>query len=335
MSHPELSIVIVNWNTRDLLRRCVESIATSNIPTQFEVILVDNDSQDESLSLVHESSLAQSLLAKQQLRIVQNSENVGFGRANNQAFSLSQSPFVFLLNPDAQVHKDAIGKLLQTIRSNPRIGACGPRILNADGSTQTSVFFSPPSPWHTFSCQLRLYRMLPAKLRGELLLGGHWTHNRRRDVPMLIGAAILVRREVIDQVGGFDEQFEMYSEDHEWCWRMRKAGWRVVFDPSATVTHHGGVSTTRRWSHEEKLRVRLDSGFKFEQLALPRLKLIANQVANCVVVSALIAARKITGSELGDLRLIKKIHIEHLKQALKREHRGEPSSDPAHRGVSA
>jgi GT2 family glycosyltransferase len=335
MPHPELSIVIVNWNTRELLRRCVESIATSNIPTQFEVIVIDNASHDESLALIHKSPFAQSLLAKQQLKIVQNSENIGFGRANNQAFSLTQAPFVFLLNPDAQVEPDAIGKLLQTIRSNSRIGACGPRILNADGSTQTSVYFSPPTPWHTFFWQLKLYHMLPGKLRGELLLGRHWTHNRRRDVPMLIGAALLVRREVIDQVGGFDEQFEMYSEDHEWCWRMRKSGWRVVFDPSASVSHHGGVSATRRWSNEEKIRVRLDSGFKFEQLALSRLKLIANQVANCVVVSAQIAARKITGSEIGDLRLIKKIHTEHLKRALKREHRSEPSSDPAHRGVSA
>jgi len=334
MPHPGLSIVIVNWNTRDLLRHCVESVAKSNIPAQFEVVVIDNASQDDSLALIHESPLARSLQATQQLRIVQNSENLGFGRANNQAFSLTTSPFVFLLNPDAQVEPDAIGKLLETIQSNSGIGACGPRILNGDGSTQTSVYFSPPSPWHTFFWQLKLYHVLPGKLRGELLLGRHWAHNRRRDVPMLIGAALLVRREVIDQIGGFDEQFEMYSEDHEWCWRMRKAGWRVVFDPSATVTHHGGVSATRRWSNEEKLRVRLDSGFKFEQLALPRLKLIANQLANYVVVSTQIAGRQITGGEIGDLRLIKKIHTEHLKRALKREHRGEPSSDPAHRGVS-
>jgi GT2 family glycosyltransferase len=334
MPHPELSIVVVNWNTRDLLRRCIESIAKANIPIQFEVVIVDNASQDESLALIHESPSAQSLLAKQQLTIIENSENLGFGRANNQAFSLTKSPFVFLLNPDAQVEPYAIEQLLETIRSNGGIGACGPRILNADGSIQTSVYFSPPSAWHTFFWQLKLYRMLPGKLRGEILLGRHWTHNRRRDVPMLIGAALLVRREVIDQVGGFDEQFEMYSEDHEWCWRMRKAGWRVVFDPSATVTHHGGVSATKRWSNEEKLRVRLDSGFRFEQLALSRLKLIANQLANYVVVSTQIAGRQITGGEIGDLRLIKKIHTEHLKRALKREHRGEPSSDPAHRGVS-
>jgi len=335
MPHPELSIVIVNWNTKDLLRRCVESIANSNIPTQFEVVVVDNASHDESLALINDSPSVQSLLATQQLKIVQNSENVGFGRANNQAFALTKSPFVFLLNPDAQVDPDAVGKLLQTIRSNHGIGACGPRILNADGSIQTSVYFSPPSPWHTFLWQLKLYLVLPGKLRGELLLGRHWTHNRRRDVPMLIGAALLVRREVIDEVGGFDEQFEMYSEDHEWCWRMRKSGWRVVFDPSATVTHHGGVSATKRWSNEEKLRVRLDSGFKFEQLALSRLKLIANQLANYVVVSTQIAGRQITGADIGDLRLIKKIHTEHLKRALKREHRSGPSSDPAHRGVSA
>jgi GT2 family glycosyltransferase len=334
MAHPELSIVIVNWNTRDLLLRCVESIVKSNIPTAFEVVVIDNASHDESIALIQESPSLQALLATQQLKIVQNTENVGFGRANNQAFALTKSPFVFLLNPDAHVEPDAIGKLLQTIRSNKGIGACGPRIQNADGSTQTSVYFSPPSPWHTFLWQLKLYRMLPGSLRGELLLGRHWTHNRRRDVPMMIGAALLVRREIIENVGGFDEQFEMYGEDHEWCWRMRKAGWRVVFDPSATVTHHGGVSATKRWSNEEKLRVRLDSGFKFEQLALSRLKLIANQLANYVVVSTQIAGRQIIGVEIGDLRLIKKIHTEHLKIAIKREHRGEPSSDPAHRGVS-
>src|ERR1051325_8855796 len=179
MPDPELSIVIVNWNTGELLRRCVESIATSNIPSQFEVVVIDNASQDESLALIHDSSFAQSLLAKRQLTIVQNSENVGFGRANNQAFSLNQSPFVFLLNPDAQVEANTIGKLLQTMRSDDRIGACGPRILNADGSTQTSVYFSPPSPWHTFFWQLKLYHMLPAELRGELLLGRHWNHDLR------------------------------------------------------------------------------------------------------------------------------------------------------------
>ena len=331
---PEVSIVIVSWNAGELLRRCVESIETSHTQARFEIVVVDNASDDHSLAELKQSRSAQSLLAKQQLRIIQNQENIGFGRANNQAFAVTQSPFVLLLNPDAEVESDTIDKLLLTIQSDVHIGACGPRILSPNGSIQTSVYFSPPKAWHTVLWQLKLYLALPSRLRGELLLGRHWAHDHKRDVPMLIGAALLVRRELIDRIGGFDEQFEMYSEDHEWCWRMRRAGWRVVFDPSATVTHQGGVSAAKRWSNEEQLRVKLDAEFKFVQLALSRSQLIANQLANCAVVSAQIAARKISGNNPGELRLISKIHREHLRRAIKGENRGEPAAGPARRGAS-
>jgi N-acetylglucosaminyl-diphospho-decaprenol L-rhamnosyltransferase len=99
-------------------------------------------------------------------------------------------------------------------------------MLNPDGSVQTSVFFNPPRVWHTILSQLWLYRLLPPRIRGELLLGWHWSHDRERSVPMLGGAAILAKREMIEEVGGFDERFHMYAEDNEWCWRITKSNWR-------------------------------------------------------------------------------------------------------------
>lgn len=341
---PELSIIIVNWNGGDLLTHCVESIVTSRTQAPFEVIIVDNASTDDSLARLQASATSASLLSKGQLRIIRNSENVGFGRANNQAFALTDSRFVFLLNPDAEVAPDAINVLLDTINSDTKIGGCGPKILNADGSTQTSVFFNPPCAWHTFLWQLKLYSLLPRSIRGEILLGRHWSHNHKRDVPMLIGAALLLRRDVIEQVGGFNEDFHMYGEDNELCWRIARAGWRLIFEPAAVVVHHGGVSATKRWSPMEQLRVKLEAGFRFEQLALTRRGLIANQLANYLVVSAQVGARRILGArripglEFAELALIKTIHRQNLKRSFGHQNRDGPKhkeSDRTHRGMSA
>jgi GT2 family glycosyltransferase len=332
--HPELSIVVVNWNGGNLLRRCVESIVSSDMKTSFEVVVVDNASDDDSLALLESSTLADSLLSKQQLRIIRNPENLGFGTANNQAFALTNSPFLFLLNPDAEVRQGTIDTLLQTLRSDPKVGGCGPKVLNTDGSTQISVYFNPPRAWHTFLWQLKLYMLLPPRIRGEILLGRHWSHNHKRDVPMLTGAALLVRRDVIDQVGGFNERFHMYGEDNEWCWRIIRGGWRLVFEPAGEVVHESGRSSAKRWSKDEKLRVQLEAGFRFEQLALSRWGLVANQLANYLVVSAQIGGRRLFGIDLRELPLIKQIHTRHLKGAIRNESRGGLTKQ-THRGASA
>jgi len=342
--HPELSIVIVNWNGGKLLRRCVESIVSSGCKTTFEVVVIDNASADDSVALLQSNTAASSLISNGQLRIIRNSENVGFGSANNQGFAITDSPFLFLLNPDAEVRAGAIDKLLETIRSDTKIGGCGPKILNTDGSIQASVYFNPPTAWYTFLWQLKLYLLLPQRIRGEILLGRHWNHNRKRDVPMLIGAALLVRREMIDQVGGFDERFHMYGEDNEWCWRIKQAGWRLVFEPTVEVVHDSGQSATKRWSKEEKIRTQLESEFQFEQMALSKWGLFANQMANYLVVSAQIGARRmrsVTVPERGladpELLLLKQIHSQNLKRSWKSENRdgSVTESDRAHRGISA
>jgi GT2 family glycosyltransferase len=313
----DLSIIIVNWNGGGLLRRCVETIVNSEPRTTYEIVIVDNASEDDSLEQLNASDLAASLVSNQQLRIIKNSDNRGFGAANNQGFELTDSPFVFLLNLDTEVYPGTIDTLLRTMQSDSTMGACGPKIVNPDGTLQISAFFNPPRVWHTVLSQLKLYYLLPHRLRGELLLGRHWDHDRQRRVPMLSGAAIIARRQMIDEIGGFDERFHMYAEDNEWCWRISQSGWKLVFVPDAMLMHYGGQSSIKRWTSDEKLRVKLEAGFHFEHRVLPRWRLAANQLANYLVVSAQIAGRQMRGIHLPELDLVKEVHREHLKRSLR------------------
>jgi len=314
---PELSIIIVNWNGGNLLRRCLEKIVSSQPTTSYEIVIIDNASEDDSLDQLRTSEPLAPLFTNQQLRIVNNSENRGFGAANNQGFALTNAPFLFLLNLDTEVRSGTIDTLMRTIKSDPQIGVCGPKILNTDGSLQISAFFNPPRVWHTILSQLKLYQLLPRRLRGELLLGRHWDHDRLRSVPMLSGVAMLARREMIDEVGGFNEKFHMYSEDTEWCWRITKANWKLMFVPDAVLLHHGAESSKKRWSSRERLKVRLEAGYVFEHMALPRWRVAANQLTNYLIVCTQIAGRKLIGVSAPELYWVKEIHREHLKRSLK------------------
>lgn len=313
----DLSIIIVNWNGGSLLTRCIETIVSSAPKVTYEIVIIDNASQDDSLAQLRASEVAAPMIASQQLRIFNNSENRGFGAANNQAFALTDSPFLFLLNLDTEVSPGTIDTLIGKLTSDPSLGACGPKILNSDGSLQVSAFFNPPRVWHTVLSQLWLYLLLPRRIRGELLLGWHWKHDRQRCVPMLGGAAFMARRKMIEEVGGFDERFHMYAEDNEWCWRITKSDWRLMFVPEAVVVHHGAQSSSKRWSSSERLRVRLAAGFKFEHQVLPRWRLAANQLANYLVVTVQIVGRKLLGIEHPELQVIREMHREHLKRSLR------------------
>ncbi|MDQ1707116.1 MAG: hypothetical protein QOJ88_327 [Pyrinomonadaceae bacterium] len=316
MSKLELSIIIVNWNGGELLRHAVESVVASRPALAYEVVVVDNASQDDSLSLLRATTVSRTLLEQRRLRIIENHDNRGFGAANNQAFAATTTPFLFLLNPDTEVTAGSIDRLLATVQSDPRIAAAGPRLLNADGSLQISVWRNPPAAWEILLSQMKLYRLLPRGYRGELLLGGHWDHKRERAVPMLSGAAVLVRRSVIETVGGFDERFHMYGEDNEWCLRIVRANWQLVFQPDAVVLHHGAKSSLQRWDNLEKLRVQLEANYFFQEQSLSRPQLFANQLASYVTGASQYLWRRVRGVAAPDLKLAKELHAKHLKQAL-------------------
>jgi N-acetylglucosaminyl-diphospho-decaprenol L-rhamnosyltransferase len=295
---PELSIVVVNWNSGPLLRRCLESVRRHPPALPFEVIVVDNASSDESLDAARGDAD----------RIIENDGNAGFGRACNQAFAASSAPLAFLLNPDAEVFPGSIDTLIATLHAHPKAGACGPRLLNADGSLQPSVWRNPPVAWHILVSGLGLWRLIPRARRGPLLWGDHWAHDEQRPVPMIFGAAMLVRRSMIDDVGGFDERFPLYEEDSEWCLRMRRRGWTIVFEPRATVLHHGGACSLQRWSRLGRVHAQQEAFILFQRVALSRPQRTANLLAQCIVS----AGQTVRHPSDGAPRVVLKTHLRAL-----------------------
>lgn len=311
----ELSIIIVNWNGGELLRSCFRSIAQAPPSVSYDIVVVDNASSDQSVAWLRSAAVS-ALLPGIDVHVIENADNAGFAKANNQAFAYSQAPLLFLLNPDAEVTAGAIDTLIACLNADARIGACGPRLLNTDGSLQHSVWRNPPTAGEIIVTGVGLWRLIPHRLRGRLLLGGHWDHATRRAVPMLFGAAILARRQMIDEVGGLDERFHMYGEDYEWCLRITRAGWQLIFEPAAAVTHHGGQFSLQRWTSMEKLRVQMDAGFQFNRYCLTRGQNIANVAATCFVTFVQKSWYKLRGRPAEATQIIWEVHLAELKRIL-------------------
>jgi N-acetylglucosaminyl-diphospho-decaprenol L-rhamnosyltransferase len=231
----DLSIVIVNWNVRELLRHCLHSIfqpPTSNF--QIEVIVVDSASSDGSVAMVEEEF--------PQVHLIANSENVGFTVGNNQGIAVSRGRYILLLNPDTEIVGDALATMVEYMDDHPQVGALGPQLLNPDGSIQSSR---------------RRFPALATAFLESTVLQQWFPHNRVirhyyvadrpedeiQEVDWVTGACLLARRETIEEVGLLDEGFFMYSEELDWCRRAKERGWRVVYLPTARVIHYGAQSS--------------------------------------------------------------------------------------------
>ncbi|MDT8302795.1 MAG: glycosyltransferase family 2 protein [Sedimentisphaerales bacterium] len=232
----KLSILIVSWNVREDLFRCVRSIEKNEPSCTFEVIIVDNASTDETVDMIKKCF--------SQIKLITNHENRGFAVANNQAIEKSQGEYVLLLNPDTIVHPKSLDILVRFMDINKDIGACGPKLLNADGSNQDSVRCFP-------SFRGALHRHTAFKFLG-IFKGQYrkwvmydYNHDTQKDVDQVMGAALMVRRSVIEQVGVMDERFFMYYEEVDLCYRIKQTGWRIVYIPEAVITHLGGSSSAQ------------------------------------------------------------------------------------------
>lgn len=309
----ELSILIVNWNGGDLLRRCLESIAESRPSVSYEIILVDNASSDGSVDAVRAGEFA-ARLGGAPLRLIENSDNLGFSKANNQAIAAGDAPLIFLLNSDTEVRPGAIDALVETLKADTRTGAVGPRLLNTDGTLQISVARNPPAAWEILLTGLRLYKLLPKRTRGELLLGVHWDHARRRPVKFLNGAAIMAKREVVDDVGGLEESFHMYGEDVEWCLRTVRAGWQLIFEPAAEIVHHGGQSSIKRWNRLERDLKVVDGQLRFQEYSLSRVRVVSNILASSLIALIAHVWRGLRGRPTVETRKILELYMKHLRE---------------------
>jgi len=229
-----VAIIIVNWKVRELLRACLTALAVQLDAGRraSEVIVVDNDSRDGSVEMLRAEF--------PHVRLLANASNLGFGAANNQAFALTAAPRIVLLNPDTLVRDDALGKMLDVLEAEPEVAIVGCRLLNADGSLQRWTAGAFPSLANVASHNLLLDRLLPRALRpAPLYLDSDVA--LPRDVGWVSGACMAIRREAL---GGrlFDPRFFMYAEDMELCRRMHDAGWRVRYEPRASIVHYQGAS---------------------------------------------------------------------------------------------
>ena len=239
----DLSIVIVNWNTRDLLADCLDSVFPRLGDLTAEVIVVDNASADGSADMV-----AQRF---PRVRLIRNAENRGFAAANNQAFEIATGRHVLLLNNDTLVHGDVLPASVRYLDARPEVGAMGCRVENADGSTQFTCSRFPT--FANLALQtLGLNRISrgPAALRRYQMLD--WDRDDERDVEVISGCYLMVRREVLAEVGALDEAFFCYGEETDWCRRIAEAGWALRFAPVGRITHFGS-GTTRSLNHRRDL----------------------------------------------------------------------------------
>ena len=241
----DLSIVIVSWNVRDLLRRCLQSVVTEARPSpddgvfcigdwEVEILLVDNASTDGSSEMVRDEF--------PQIQLIANDENRGFTAANNQGLALSQGRHLLLLNPDTEIVGDALETMIDYAQANGEVGALGPRLLNTDGSPQSSRRRFP-----TYSTALIESTVVQEWWDDNHILSRYYMADTPEDaiqtVDWVVGACLLVRRQAYEQVGGLDEGFFMYSEELDWCRRIKNAGWEIVYLPTATIIHHEGRSS--------------------------------------------------------------------------------------------
>lgn len=252
----DLSIIIVSWNVADLLAACLDSIlrtpvilATSE-PAQVEILVADSGSSDQTVSMIRERF--------PQVKLVAQTENLGFVRCNNIGLSMAQGRYILLLNPDTVIMGDALSQMVQYMDAHPEVGILGPHTLNTDGTTQSTrrrfpslalAFFE--STWlQPYAPKKLLYHYYVADQPDDGVFEVDWVQ----------GSALMARREVYDQIGGLDEGYIMFSEELDWCRRAKDVGWLVVYLGAAEIIHHGGKSTeqvvARRHVHfqESKLR---------------------------------------------------------------------------------
>jgi GT2 family glycosyltransferase len=231
----DLSIVIVNWNTRDLLADCLRSVMAGLAGIEAEVFVVDNASSDDSVAMVERDF--------PQVRLIRNDTNLGFAAANNVALRLASGRHVMLLNSDTIVHGHVLSACVAWMDTRPSVGVMGPRVLNADGTTQVSATGFPSLGMLALQT-LGLTRI--ARFDRYRLTA--WDRRETRPVDVISGCAMVVRRDAISDVGLLDECFFFFGEETDWCRRFAQAGWAVVFAPVGDITHFGGGSV-RRLNH--------------------------------------------------------------------------------------
>ena len=232
MGRTTLSIIIVNYNAGHYLENCLKSVYAETKQIPFDIWIVDNNSKDASVSMIRSNFPL--------VNLVENKENTGFARANNDAISKCAGDYILLLNPDTLIMENAIEKMVKFMDENPQTGIAGCKVLNEDGTLQLACRRSIPAPGVAFFRLTGLSRLFPNSKGMAKYNLTYLNPDEANEVDAVSGAFLMIRRQVVDKIGKLDERFFMYGEELDWCLRTKKAGWKVMYYPDAEIIHYKG-----------------------------------------------------------------------------------------------
>lgn len=250
----DISVCIVSWNTKGLLRKCIQSIYDKTSGLNYEIIVVDNNSRDGSPDMVAQEY--------PECKIIRAGQNLGFARANNLAVRQAASQYILYLNPDTELKTNAIYGMFKYLEKNCQYGAVGCKLLNTDGTIQYTCARLFPSPFNQF-CELAgLNRLFPNTPMFSAIEMHYWDHNGSMGVDCISGACMMMKKKLVDSLGGFDENIFMYAEDVDLCYRIKKKGWKIYYLAEEEIVHHVAASTKQKSNrHFSTIKIRESNAY--------------------------------------------------------------------------
>lgn len=267
----DVSICIVNWNTKEFLRECLNSIKEKTAGLTYEIIIVDNNSQDDSVQMVkfdHPECL-----------MVESQKNLGFAKGNNEAVKNASGKYIFYLNPDTKLITNAICSMFVFMEKHADFGAVGCQLVTSDGQIQYTCARTFPSPLNQFSFLAMLNKLFPQSRRLSTVEMNYWDHADSREIDCLSGACIMARKHIIDGLKGFDEAFFMYAEDVDLCYRIRNEGWKIYYLAEERIFHHEGASSKKKANRHFSAIMQRDSNYYFITKHFGRIEALKFKVA--------------------------------------------------------
>ena len=282
----DLSIIIVNYNVKEFLQNLLHSAEKASSRISKEIIVIDNASDDGSVDIIKQKFPT--------VKLIENKNNIGFGSANNQGLKIAQGKYILFINPDCIVSENTFDKMISFFNEHPDCGLAGCKILNSDGSLQLACRRSFPGPWTSFTKVTGLSNLFPGSRIFARYNLTYLDENKTHEVDAVSGSFMMIKRDAYEKVGGFDDQFFMYGEDLDLCYRVQKAGFKVYYVPDTQIIHYKGESTKR--SNLDETKLFYDAMHKFVKKHLssfPIVELILRTAIGFTKLFAFLGKRKL------------------------------------------
>jgi hypothetical protein len=251
----DVSVCIVNWNTGKLLDNCIRSIKEKTRGLSYEIIIVDNNSSDNSVSMI-KSNHPECVL-------IESGKNLGFAKGNNEAVKKASGRYILYLNPDTELITNALCGMYRFLEVNADFGAVGCTLITSEGKIQFTCARTFPTPLNQFSLLAMLNRLFPRSKNLSTIEMGYWDHADSREVDCLSGACIMARHAIVETLRGFDEEYFMYAEDVDLCYRIRKGSWKIYYLAEERIFHHEGASSKKKTNRHFSSLMQRASNFYF------------------------------------------------------------------------